>query len=58
MARKGMSAYTAWAIRYPWHVGGSMQGKYPKDSKGYCTCKCTYCKSRKHKATLTGHGSF
>ena len=47
----GAKDYTQWAIKYPWHVSGAKEGKYPKDSKGYCTCTCQYCKRKTHKVT-------
>ncbi len=49
----GMAAYTQWGSRYPWHVSSE---PYPRDSKGDCTCKCTYCRARgRHKATRAAH---
>lgn len=48
--------YTQWYIKYPWHVSGSKEGKYPHDRAGNCTCRCQYCVARgKHKATRAAH---
>lgn len=51
--RDAALSYTAWGIKYPWHVSDE---PYPKDRKGNCTCKCVYCTKRPtHKATRAAH---
>ncbi len=47
------ASYTAWGIRYPWHVSDT---PYPKDRAGNCTCQCIYCRKRgKHLASRAAH---
>ena len=49
-------SYTQWAIKYPWHVSGTMDGKYPRTASGKCACKCVYCRQRGvHGATRVAH---
>ena len=49
-------SYTEWAIKYPWHVSGPREFKYPKDKRGNCTCRCVYCRKRGvHKTTRAAH---
>lgn len=58
MVTKNKETYTEWWIKYPWHVSGEMEGKYPHDEQGNCTCTCKYCTEMyEHKATKNGHMS-
>jgi hypothetical protein len=57
MVTKNKESYTQWWIKYPWHVSGELEGQYPSDEHGNCTCQCKGCLKHEHKATKQAHMS-
>ena len=48
--------FSEWGRKYPWHVSGPQQAKYPTDQSGNCACNCDWCRQvGEHLSTMKAH---